>query len=215
MYQISKMKKLQLHRYKFLISTFLYNNVEKKLRFYITIRYLNLTNLYTYSDISKIKDGMSDKVSMAVQWIFVFLSGFGIAFAYEWRLTLVIMSTSPLLAIGGYFLSKVRVFGRSNMSYDCYQLSSYLNTISLYDQLMSEFTNKEQNSYAVAGGIAEEVIGAIRTVISFGAEKHASDRYNLKLKDSEGNAIKNGMFSGLSMGFMMMVMFGTYGLAFW
>ena len=50
---------------------------------------------------------MSDKVSMAVQWITAFLSGFIIAFFYEWRLSLVIMSTSPLLAISGYLFSKV------------------------------------------------------------------------------------------------------------
>ena len=34
---------------------------------------------------------------------------------------------------------------------------------------MSEFAEKEQNAYASAGAIAEEVIGAIRTVVSFGA----------------------------------------------
>ena len=41
---------------------------------------------------------------------------------------------------------------------------------------MSEFADKEQSAYAAAGAIAEEVIGAIRTVVSFGAEKHESKR---------------------------------------
>ena len=50
---------------------------------------------------------MSDKVSMAVQWMTAFLAGFIIAFFYEWRLSLVIMSTSPLMAICGYLISKV------------------------------------------------------------------------------------------------------------
>ena len=59
------------------------------------------------SDINKLKDGMSDKVAMAVQWMVAFLSGFIIAFCYEWRLSLVIMSTSPLLAISGFLFSKV------------------------------------------------------------------------------------------------------------
>ena len=59
------------------------------------------------SDINKVKDGMSDKVSMAVQWMTAFLAGFIIAFFYEWKLTLVIMSTSPLLAIAGFLFSKV------------------------------------------------------------------------------------------------------------
>ena len=53
---------------------------------------------------------MSDKVAMAVQWMVAFLSGFIIAFCYEWRLSLVIMSTSPLLAISGFLFSKVSDF---------------------------------------------------------------------------------------------------------
>ncbi|XP_063686131.1 ATP-dependent translocase ABCB1-like [Bolinopsis microptera] len=139
------------------------------------------------SDINKLKDGMSDKVSMAVQWITAFLAGFIIAFFYEWRLSLVIMSTSPLLAISGYLFSK----------------------------FMAEFSEKEQSAYADAGGIAEEVIGAMRTVVSFGAENHESKRYNKKLESSEANGVKNGLFSGISIGMTMLIMFMTYGLAFW
>ncbi|KAL5266828.1 hypothetical protein ACHWQZ_G004016 [Mnemiopsis leidyi] len=139
------------------------------------------------SDINKLKDGMSDKVAMAVQWMVAFLSGFIIAFCYEWRLSLVIMSTSPLLAISGFLFSKI----------------------------MAEFTEKEQSAYAAAGGIAEEVIGAMRTVVSFGAEHHESKRYNKKLESSEVAGKRNGLFSGLSIGFTMLIMFCTYGLAFW
>ncbi|XP_063693781.1 ATP-dependent translocase ABCB1-like [Bolinopsis microptera] len=139
------------------------------------------------SDINKLKDGMSDKVSMAVQWMTAFVAGFIIAFFYEWRLSLVILSTSPLLAISGYFLSK----------------------------FMAEFSEKEQSAYADAGGIAEEVIGAMRTVVSFGAENHESKRYNKKLESSEANGVKNGLFSGISIGMTMLIMFLTYALAFW
>ena len=80
---------------------------------------------------------------------------------------------------------------------------------------MASFTEKEQSAYASAGGIAEEVIGAIRTVVSFGAEEHESKRYNKKLESSEEAGMRNGLFSGLSIGFTMFIMFGTYGLAFW
>ena len=80
---------------------------------------------------------------------------------------------------------------------------------------MAEFSEKELNAYASAGAIAEEVIGAIRTVVSFGAEKHESKRYNEKLADSEKAGKMNGLFSGISMGLTMLIMFCTYGLAFW
>ena len=80
---------------------------------------------------------------------------------------------------------------------------------------MATFSEKENSAYAEAGGIAEEVIGAIRTVVSFGGEHHESKRYNHKLIDSENAGKRNGLFSGLSIGFTMLVMFCTYGLAFW
>ncbi|XP_063678804.1 ATP-dependent translocase ABCB1-like [Bolinopsis microptera] len=139
------------------------------------------------SDISKLRDGMSDKVCLAVQWMTAFLAGFIIAFCYEWRLSLVIMSTSPLMAIAGYLISKI----------------------------MAGFAEKEQSAYAAAGGIAEEVIGAIRTVVSFGAETHESKRYNEKLASSEASGKKNGLFKALSIGITMLIMFLTYALAFW
>jgi len=82
-------------------------------------------------------------------------------------------------------------------------------------QIMAEFSEKEQSAYASAGGIAEEVIGAMRTVVSFGAEKHESKRYDKKLESSEVAGKRNGLFKGLSIGFTMLVMFCTYGLAFW
>ena len=63
-----------------------------------------------FSDVEKIRDGLSDKVGMCIQWIASFLSGFVIAFVYEWRLSLVILATSPLLAIAGYAFSKVDRF---------------------------------------------------------------------------------------------------------
>ena len=80
---------------------------------------------------------------------------------------------------------------------------------------MVSFSSAQQKAYAEAGGLAEEIIGAIRTVIAFGGEKHEASRFNEKLDDSEKAGNRNGLFSGISMGFTMLVMFGTYGLAFW
>ena len=80
---------------------------------------------------------------------------------------------------------------------------------------MAGFSEKEQSAYASAGGIAEEVIGAMRTVVSFGAEKHESKRYNKKLESSEAAGKKNGLFKALSISITYLIMFLTYALAFW
>jgi len=41
------------------------------------------------------------------------------------------------------------------------------------------FTQKELAAYAKAGAIAEEVLGAIRTVVAFGGEKKECARYSI------------------------------------
>ena len=42
---------------------------------------------------------------------------------------------------------------------------------------MASFTVREQTAYASAGGIAEEVLSSIRTVVAFGGETKETERY--------------------------------------
>uniref|UniRef100_A0A8B9KN91 ATP-binding cassette, sub-family B (MDR/TAP), member 5 n=1 Tax=Astyanax mexicanus TaxID=7994 RepID=A0A8B9KN91_ASTMX len=49
-------------------------------------------------DINTINDGLGDKICIFVQFFCRFLAGIIIGFIYGWKLTLVIMSVSPLLA---------------------------------------------------------------------------------------------------------------------
>lgn len=43
-------------------------------------------------------------------------------------------------------------------------------------QVISRLTSQEQTAYAKAGGVAEEVFSAIRTVVAFGGEKRELER---------------------------------------
>jgi len=138
-------------------------------------------------DCEKIRDGLSDKVGLCIQWIVTFLAGFIIAFVYEWKLCLVILATVPLLAIAGFAFSKI----------------------------MADFAEKEQTAYAMAGAIAEEVIGSMRTVVAFGGEHKEVERYATKLEATEAAGTKNSLFTGLSIGVTMLIMFCTYALSFW
>lgn len=71
------------------------------------------------------------------------------------------------------------------------------------------------DSYAAAGAVAEQVLSGIRTVISFGGEKHELARYKNKLDDAYKTGVKKAFISGTGLGAMMGIMFGSYGLAFW
>ena len=47
---------------------------------------------------------------------------------------------------------------------------------SPFIQAMSSMTNQELEAYAKAGAVAEEVLGAIRTVVAFGGQEKESLR---------------------------------------
>lgn len=67
----------------------------------------------------KISDGIGDKVGTCIQWTCGFLSGFAIGFAYGWKLTLVILAISPLLAACAFFMTKVPILYSSYSSVQC------------------------------------------------------------------------------------------------
>lgn len=102
-----------------------------------------LTNRLT-DDVNKIKDGVGDKFSNALQFVSTFVVGMGIGFWRGWKLTLVILSLSPIL-----FCCAV-----------------------VFTKIAESLSKNELKSYATAGAVAEEVFTAIRTVFAFnGAQK--------------------------------------------
>lgn len=59
------------------------------------------------SDINTINDGLGDKICVFVQFFCTFLSGFIVGLVFGWKLTLVILAVSPLLAGSAAVWSKV------------------------------------------------------------------------------------------------------------
>lgn len=138
-------------------------------------------------DINKLQEGIGDKVSNFFQWFSTCIGGFVVGFVYGWKLTLVIISVSPLLVASGGFMATMTTMA----------------------------TKKELSAYAKAGAVAEEVFGAIRTVVAFGGEKKECQRYNGNLDEAKNFGIRKAMVSGLGMGMVFFIMFSVYALAFW
>ncbi|GFO24716.1 multidrug resistance protein 1 [Plakobranchus ocellatus] len=138
-------------------------------------------------DVAKIQDGIGDKIGTFVQWTASFVAGFAIGFVYGWKLTLVILAVSPLL----------------------------VGAASLFSQLAASMTSRELEAYAKAGAVAEEVFGAIRTVVAFGGQEVEAKRYYENLGTAQAYGIKKGFTNGASMGFIWFVIFGCYSLGFW
>ncbi len=86
---------------------------------------------------------------------------------------------------------------------------------TLFSQVIGQFANEEQKEYASAGGVAEEVLAAIRTVISFGGEFKERDRYDDKLKQARRLGLKKGVSVGVSFGSVFFLFFVVESAAFW
>lgn len=63
--------------------------------------------------------------------------------------------------------------------------------------------------------MAEEVFGAIRTVVGFGGQDKEANRYATNLVDARKINIKKSFFAGLGFGLLWFFIYATYALSFW
>jgi len=138
-------------------------------------------------DIPKIQEGLGDKVGQFIVFTSTALAGFVIAFTAGWKLSLVLLSLTPLLVIAGGAMGKV----------------------------ITSVSTRMQAAYGEAGGVAEEVLGSVRTVASLGREEEELQRYAQGLQEGKQIQKKIGFATGLSLGATFLIMFGSYALAFW
>uniref|UniRef100_A0AAY5KWK8 ATP-binding cassette sub-family B member 5 n=1 Tax=Esox lucius TaxID=8010 RepID=A0AAY5KWK8_ESOLU len=138
-------------------------------------------------DIYKINEGIGDKVGMLIQSFTTFIISFIIGFSKGWKLTLVILSISPVLAFSAFIFSKV----------------------------LTSFTSLEQGAYAKAGAVAEEVLSSVRTVFAFGGQQREITRYQNNLEDAKNMGIRKAISANIAMGFTFLIIYLSYALAFW
>uniref|UniRef100_A0A803XPJ8 ABC-type xenobiotic transporter n=1 Tax=Meleagris gallopavo TaxID=9103 RepID=A0A803XPJ8_MELGA len=138
-------------------------------------------------DINTIHEGIGDKICIFVQFFSTFLTGIIIGFVHGWKLTLVILSVSPLLAASA----------------------------AVWSTLLASLTAKELSAYAKAGAVAEEVLTAIRTVVAFNGQQKALAKYDTNLEAARRVGVKKSITTNTSLGVSQFLIFGSYALAFW
>ncbi|WCJ22615.1 ABC transporter B family member 11 [Euphorbia peplus] len=138
-------------------------------------------------DTVLIQDAMGEKVGKFVQLISTFIGGFIIAFIRGWLLTLVMVATIPLIVLAGAVMSLT----------------------------IARMASTGQNAYAKAATVVEQTIGSIRTVASFTGERQAISNYKKHLATAYKSGCNEGLASGLGLGVLFFIMFGSYGLAIW
>ncbi|CAO2818228.1 unnamed protein product [Amaranthus hypochondriacus] len=138
-------------------------------------------------DTVLIQDAMGEKVGKFLQMISTFVGGFVIAFIKGWLLTLVMLSSIPLLAISGAAMTII----------------------------VSKMATRGQDAYGKAATVVQQTIGSIRTVASFTGEKRAIAEYNKSIGSAYKSGVHEGVAAGLGLGALMMVVFCSYALAIW
>ncbi|NXP47320.1 MDR1 protein, partial [Heliornis fulica] len=138
-------------------------------------------------DINTIHEGIGDKICIFVQFFSTFLTGIIIGFIYGWKLTLVILSVSPLLAASA----------------------------AVWSTLLASLTAKELSAYAKAGAVAEETLTAIKTVVAFNGQQKALAKYDANLEMARSVGVKKSITTNTSLGVSQFLIFGSYALAFW
>ncbi|NXU57527.1 MDR1 protein, partial [Turnix velox] len=138
-------------------------------------------------DINTIHEGIGDKICIFVQFLATFLAGIIIGFIHGWKLTLVILSVSPLLAASA----------------------------AVWSTLLASLTAKELSAYAKAGAVAEEILTAIRTVVAFNGQQKALAKYDANLEMARSVGVKKSVTTNISLGVSQFLIFGSYALAFW
>jgi ABC-type multidrug transport system fused ATPase/permease subunit len=135
----------------------------------------------------KLQDGLTRHVSDVVQHLFEILISYAAAFYLCWQLTLVLLASFPLIAMAGNFMI----------------------------QAVAAAQNESTGQYAAAGGLATEMLGAIRTVTALNDQPSGIAKYRAFILEAMEVGILKSFKIGLGSGLTFFISSGTYALGFW
>lgn len=148
---------------------------------------ISCITLPIFRDLMKVQEATGEKLGLCIFFIMTSVLSLGNAFWHGWKLTLVILSSAPVLAIATGIVAGIQ----------------------------SRLTSTEQTSYAKSGNVAEEAFNNIRTVMAFNGTKKEIERYVDGLSEARVAGKKRGAISGLGLGLMWLIIYASYALAFW
>ena len=135
----------------------------------------------------KIQDGIGEKIGLFISYSSIATFSLISAFYYGWELALITLVILPILTVSSSIMSRIQ----------------------------SSLVTRERQAYASAGSLAEEIIGAIKTVTMFGAQKKEVDRFNSSLIPARKAGIKRGLVTAIGGGVQWMLTYCSYAVTFW
>ncbi|CAJ0931151.1 unnamed protein product, partial [Mesorhabditis belari] len=140
-----------------------------------------------FDSLERVREGTGDKLGLMIQFLSQFVTGFVVAFAHNWKLTLIMLGFTPFQVVCGFLISRS----------------------------MTTLTLLETIKYSKAGKVAEEVISSIRTVVAFNGLNRESKRYSEALSEARRMGIYKAASIGGSFGAMQLTNFSSFALAFY
>lgn len=137
-------------------------------------------------DAQLFQDGISEKFGYCIVSVVQLITGFVIALSTDWKLALVILSSTPIM----------------------------IGAAVVMDHYVTKYTKQSQDSYSKAGYIAEQVFSGIKTVYAFSMQRNFLKQYDDHLLEARNFGYKRGLALGL-IGVLFFSFFAIYGLAFW
>jgi ABC-type multidrug transport system fused ATPase/permease subunit len=139
------------------------------------------------ADLTQIQDAVTSMLAEILRGLLVLVIGIGLILYLSPKLTLVMLSVLPVIVIAGV------VFGRS----------------------IRKLSKNTQDQLADSNTIVQESLQGISNVKSFTNEWYEIGRYTRSLKQVINTAVKNGVYRGLFVSFMLLSIFGTIVLVVW
>ncbi|EOA36551.1 hypothetical protein CARUB_v10011664mg [Capsella rubella] len=139
------------------------------------------------SDATLLKTIVVDRSTILLENLALVVTSFIISFILNWRLTLVVLATYPLI-ISGHISEKL---------------------------FMQGYGGNLSKAYLKANMLAGESISNIRTVAAFCAEEKVLDLYSKELLEPSKRSFRRGQVAGILYGVSQFFIFSSYGLALW
>ncbi|KAL5551013.1 hypothetical protein UlMin_001189 [Ulmus minor] len=139
------------------------------------------------SDATLLRTIVVDRSTILLQNVGLVVASFIIAFILNWRITLVVLATYPLI-ISGHISEKL---------------------------FMQGYGGNLSKAYLKANMLAGEAVSNIRTVAAFCAEEKILDLYARELVEPSKRSFTRGQIAGIFYGISQFFIFSSYGLALW
>ncbi|URD95330.1 ABC transporter transmembrane region [Musa troglodytarum] len=139
------------------------------------------------TDATLLRTIVVDRSTILLQNVGMIVTSLIIAFILNWRITLVVLATYPLM-VSGHISEKL---------------------------FMRGYGGNLSKTYLKANMLAAEAVSNIRTVAAFCSEQKVIDLYVEELREPSRRSFRRGQTAGIFYGVSQCFLFSSYGLALW